>query len=183
MNRTATPRQQAASNTPTGHARDSQTPVYAVESPTQDQNVERPGASSVSGARSGDGCKQPTSIPEDFTAAFGDGLPDRVYRSVGCPDCRGTGYRGRIGVYELLSMDQRLRRLLYAKASEDELQSAALENGLVTLREQALHLIRDGETTLDEVIRVFQDLSAPRIERSARTKPRIHRKKTATSAA
>ncbi len=120
-------------------------------------------------------CKQPTPIPENLKPAFGGNLPKTVYRGTGCPDCRGIGYRGRTGIYELLTMDQQVRRLLYAKASEDEIQSAASDQGMATLREQALELVREGTTTLDEVIRVFQDLGSPQAGQAGRSKPRTRR--------
>ena len=63
-----------------------------------------------------------------------------------------------MGVFELLTLNAELRRLLMARASEDDILAAARVAGLSTLREQAIELVRNGTTTIDEVIRVFHEL-------------------------
>ncbi len=103
-------------------------------------------------------CSQETSIPAESRHLFGDNAPATIRRGVGCHECGGIGYRGRIGVYELLAMNAELRRLLFARASEAELQQAAHAAGLSTLREQAVGLVREGHTTLEEITRVFHEL-------------------------
>ena len=123
-------------------------------------------ASTVSGVlaqrlvrRTCEKCSRPVPVPEDTAHLFGDTPPTRLYQGVGCAECGGIGYRGRVGVFELLTMNADLRRLLLARASEDEIMTAARASGLSTLREQALELVREGTTTLEEVTRVFHDLS------------------------
>ena len=103
-------------------------------------------------------CSQTTPVPDEAQHLFGPDVPAAIRRGTGCHECGGIGYRGRIGVYELLSMNAALRRLLFARASEDDMQQAAHDAGLSTLREQAIELVRNGETTLEEITRVFHEL-------------------------
>jgi general secretion pathway protein E len=107
-------------------------------------------------------CKQPTPVPPEATQVFGDNVPETLYQGAGCKECGGIGYRGRVGVFEVLTMNAELRKLLFARASEDEIMAAARASGLSTLREQALALVRQGITTLEDVTRVFHDLEDPK---------------------
>ncbi|AXK40576.1 type II secretion system protein GspE [Crenobacter cavernae] len=92
-------------------------------------------------------CKAPHPLPlEDF--------PDtKHYRPVGCPACSGNGYRGRYGIYELLEIDDTLRRLIHDRAPEAELRAHAVKNGMKSLRDDGLRWVRSGETALEEVLR------------------------------
>ncbi len=76
----------------------------------------------------------------------------RFYRGQGCEECHGTGYRGRIGIYEVMQMTSRLCRMVEQEATTDELAKAALEEGLLTLREDGIRKARAGLTTLQEVL-------------------------------
>ena len=107
-------------------------------------------------------CKQPTPVPPEATQVFGDNVPETLSQGAGCKECGGIGYRGRVGVFEVLTMNAELRKLLFARASEDEIMAAARASGLSTLREQALALVRRGITTLEDVTRVFHDLEEPK---------------------
>jgi general secretion pathway protein E len=73
---------------------------------------------------------------------------------VGCTHCRHTGYRGRQGVFELLVMSDALRELTQSHGSVDRLRTAAAHDGMRTLRDDAWRLVRDGVTTLEELLRV-----------------------------
>ncbi|HEX2205216.1 MAG TPA: GspE/PulE family protein [Longimicrobium sp.] len=84
----------------------------------------------------------------------GEAPPERVMRGRGCPECRGTGYRGRQGVYELLVLDDDVRALLLATRDAGQLRRAAMERGMRTLRMDGLRLVREGLTTPEEVLRV-----------------------------
>ena len=106
-------------------------------------------------------CKRPIPVPESVKHLFGDNPPKTMYHGSGCGDCRGIGYLGRAGVFELLTMDAELRRLLNARATEEEILTAARASGLSTLREEALALVRSGTTTLEEVSRVFHEIEVP----------------------
>ncbi len=85
----------------------------------------------------------------------------KLYEPVGCNKCNGQGYRGRIGVYELLDMDIQLRRLLFEGASTLELRKAAIENGMTTLQADGIRKVLAGLTTIDEILEIThrQDIS------------------------
>jgi general secretion pathway protein E len=75
----------------------------------------------------------------------------------GCETCSHTGYQGRSGIYELLTVDEPLRQLILKHASADQIRERAMADGMRTLREDAWLKIRDGETTVAELIRVTRD--------------------------
>jgi len=106
-------------------------------------------------------CKRPIPVPDSVKRLFGANPPKTMFHGVGCAECRGIGYHGRIGVFELLTMDAELRQLLNARASEDEIMTAALKGGLSTLCEEALGLVVNGTTTLEEIARVFHEIQLP----------------------
>jgi type II secretory ATPase GspE/PulE/Tfp pilus assembly ATPase PilB-like protein len=78
----------------------------------------------------------------------------RVWKGRGCDECRGTGYCGRTGVYELLVMDNDLRLEVQRRRGSEELRSMAITKGMRTLLDDGLRAVRAGVTTLDEVLRV-----------------------------
>ena len=83
--------------------------------------------------------------------------PNRIkgslYRGKGCPECRNTGYKGRLAIFEMIPMARNLRKLVYESANEDDIRQTALKNGMVTLREAGLTRVLDGTTSLEEVKR------------------------------
>jgi len=78
----------------------------------------------------------------------------KVWKGKGCDQCRNTGYRGRTGVYELLVMDNELRVEVQQRRGSEELRTMAIAKGMRTLQDDGLRLVREGVTTLDEVLRV-----------------------------
>jgi len=76
------------------------------------------------------------------------------YRSKGCPSCRSTGYWGRIGIYEVMLVDEPMRKMILENASATDLKRAAMQAGMHTLRQNALQRAQDGTTSLEEVFRV-----------------------------
>ncbi|MEA3246530.1 MAG: GspE/PulE family protein [Gemmatimonadota bacterium] len=78
----------------------------------------------------------------------------RHWRGAGCDACRGTGYRGRTGIYELLVMDAELREEVQQRRGSEELRAIAIRKGMRTLFEDGIRLVRAGATTIDEVFRV-----------------------------
>ncbi|PYV93681.1 MAG: type IV-A pilus assembly ATPase PilB [Acidobacteria bacterium] len=76
-----------------------------------------------------------------------------TYRGKGCPTCNGTGYKGRVGLYEVMEINDDLRELILIGASSLELKKKAVEHGMITLRASGLQKLRDGVTTLEEVLR------------------------------
>jgi general secretion pathway protein E len=79
---------------------------------------------------------------------------DSVWRGAGCSECRGTGYRGRLGIYELLVMDDGLREELLKRRGAAELRALAVSAGMQTLRADGVRLVAAGLTTPEEVLRV-----------------------------
>jgi general secretion pathway protein E len=79
-----------------------------------------------------------------------------LFRGKGCDDCRGTGYRGRTGIYELFRITEEVLRLIVRKAPAGELRRHAVEQGMVTLREDAWAKACAGLTTMEEILRVTQ---------------------------
>jgi type II secretory ATPase GspE/PulE/Tfp pilus assembly ATPase PilB-like protein len=78
----------------------------------------------------------------------------RVWKGEGCSECRGTGFRGRTGIYELVVMDNDLRLEVQRRRGSEELRTMAIAKGMRTLRDDGLRAVRAGVTTLDEVLRV-----------------------------
>ncbi len=76
-----------------------------------------------------------------------------LYRGEGCEKCGGTGYKGRQGLYEVMAMSARIRKLIMQEVSTDELQAAAIEDGMLTLRMDGLKKLEKGITTLEEVMK------------------------------
>jgi general secretion pathway protein E len=84
-----------------------------------------------------------------------------VYEGVGCPACKGTGYRGRTGIYEMLIVDRECADLIRGGASEQLLRDHNICHGNVSLRADGMRWIASGETTLDEVLRVTRAAGEP----------------------
>ncbi len=78
----------------------------------------------------------------------------KFYKGKGCKNCRHTGYKGRVGLYEILLITEGVRRLIVAKAGYDNLLDKALEEGLIQLKYDGIRKVIQGITTLDEVLRV-----------------------------
>jgi type IV pilus assembly protein PilB len=76
------------------------------------------------------------------------------YEPVGCVRCNHTGYRGRLGIYEVMPVTDELRRMILESAGADEMRVKAREEGMRTLREDGLEKIRNGDTSVPEVLRV-----------------------------
>ena len=77
----------------------------------------------------------------------------KTFKGKGCSTCNNTGYKGRIGLYEVMEVNDEIRELILIGASSLELRKKAIEDGMITLRESGLHKIRAGLTTLEEVVR------------------------------
>ena len=91
-------------------------------------------------------------LPKDFPWDKLDGKP--LHRPVGCRDCRDVGYRGRLGVYELLLTTEKIQELAQNRASSWEIKKAALEEGMLTLRDDGWDKVIQGRTSVDEVLRI-----------------------------
>ncbi len=95
-----------------------------------------------------------TLLDAGFDAAELDGL--QVYRADGCKHCNHSGYRGRIGIFEVMSVSDAMRPAIAASASTADLEALALQEGMLTLRQSGLQKVRDGITSLEEILAVTQ---------------------------
>jgi type IV pilus assembly protein PilB len=77
----------------------------------------------------------------------------KTYKGKGCSTCNDTGYKGRVGLYETMEVTDEIRELILIGASSLELRKKAIDDGMITLRESGLHKIRNGVTTIEEVLR------------------------------
>jgi type IV pilus assembly protein PilB len=84
------------------------------------------------------------------------------YRAVGCEECNHTGYRGRMGIYEVMRVNDKVRRLIAAKAGEDMIRDAAVAGGMITLGEDALSKVKSGATSAEELFRVVTEVKEVR---------------------
>jgi type II secretory ATPase GspE/PulE/Tfp pilus assembly ATPase PilB-like protein len=84
-------------------------------------------------------------------------LPDPapIYKAVGCPRCQETGYKGRVGVYEMLVMSEAMERMTAAGASGEEIARQARREGMRTLREDGLLKVLAGHTSIEEIHRAI----------------------------
>ena len=86
-------------------------------------------------------------------AHAGEARDLKVYKGKGCAKCNNTGYKGRVGLYEVMEITDDIRELILIGASALELRKRAVESGMLTLRQSGLMKIRNGVTTLEEVVR------------------------------
>jgi type IV pilus assembly protein PilB len=102
-------------------------------------------------------CKEETHLPPEALVEIGfpeDEAPGiKTYKGKGCQTCNGTGYKGRVGLYEVMEVTDELRELIIIGASAIELRKKAIELGMITLRESGLYKIREGITTIEEVVK------------------------------
>ena len=92
-------------------------------------------------------------LREKFEALGAQDLKGPFYRGAGCEECRGTGYRGRVGIFELLPITSELRELITQKRSNAELKAVA-QRTMVTMHQDALIKAAAGVTSLEEILRV-----------------------------
>ena len=107
-------------------------------------------------------CRRPTrpnrkNIPDDFPLAEVLEKRIKLYTPQGCPACRQTGYRGRVGIYELLLGNDRIRALANEHQPTNVIKQAAVESGMKTLRQDGWDKVLSGMTSMDEVLRVTKE--------------------------
>jgi type II secretory ATPase GspE/PulE/Tfp pilus assembly ATPase PilB-like protein len=112
-------------------------------------------------------CKQPDLTPaaQAFKATVGIPAATTIYRSVGCRQCRQTGFLGRHAIFEWMDTDNEIRQLILKNASSDMIREAARRVGMRTLAEDGWRLVRKGITTVEEVLSVT---TAKEVEQSTR---------------
>ena len=101
----------------------------------------------------------PTGEVEPLRQRFGDQLPATLYRGKGCRNCQGTGYRGRIGIFELMAVTDEIRSLILENVSARDLRRVAMRQGMRSLRDDGFRHLADGRTTVEEILRVTKDES------------------------
>jgi type IV pilus assembly protein PilB len=104
-------------------------------------------------------CRDERPVTPEYTArliaAEVLNLPTKMYVPTGCTICDNTGYKGRVGIYEILMFDDQMRTLVRSGVRDDEMRSIARSSGMRLMQEDALEKVRRGTTTLDEVMRVI----------------------------
>jgi type IV pilus assembly protein PilB len=102
-------------------------------------------------------CKHEHATPSEALIEIGFSADEakslKTYKGKGCSTCNNTGYKGRIGLYEVLEVTDEIRELILIGASALELRKKAIDDGMITLRTSGLHKIRTGITTIEEVVR------------------------------
>ena len=103
------------------------------------------------------GCKKPITLNDEVLRELQlspqDAATGTFFLGSGCVDCSNTGYRGRQGVYEVMSITSRLRELILERASATEIKKTAIDEGMLTLRRDALMKLKRGLTTAEEVLK------------------------------
>ena len=101
-------------------------------------------------------CKKPTHIPADVLRLNGFTVNEGIdaYEPNGCPRCGHSGYKGRLGLYEVMTVTDEIRTLAIARASADQIGAVAVEQGMTRLREDGLEKVKQGRTSIAEVARV-----------------------------
>jgi type IV pilus assembly protein PilB len=100
-------------------------------------------------------CKEEEGSSETLLNGNGaDGEPFTLYKGAGCQQCGGTGYRGRVALYEVMPMWEEIKEQVLAGGSASEVKRSAMQNGMQTLRQSGLAKAREGMTTIEEVMRV-----------------------------
>jgi general secretion pathway protein E len=103
-------------------------------------------------------CREPFTMTADELRVFGLPVPGEgkfeLQRGKGCPQCRGTGYLGRCGIFEIFAMSDRIRKQISSGEAESELRRSAREEGMTTLKEDAWSKVKSGITTPEEALRV-----------------------------
>lgn len=102
-------------------------------------------------------CKEEVNVPVEGLIEIGFSPEDaetvKSFRGKGCQTCNGTGFKGRVGLYEVMEINDELRELIIIGASAIELRRKAIELGMITLRESGLYKLREGITTIEEVVK------------------------------
>ena len=103
-----------------------------------------------------DECKEEVeaTVEEKHLMGLDESKPYKMYKPCGCDKCGQTGYSGRIGVYEILTVTPKVKEMIHKGSSADEIKEVAVSEGMVTLRQNALRLLDKGITSFQEVMRI-----------------------------
>ncbi len=103
-------------------------------------------------------CKKPVEITAMEKTVLGINEDINIYKGTGCSSCSNTGYKGRTAIHEIMLVNKNIRALIDKKAAIDEIKKAAIEQGMITLKENCRQLILKGVTTVDELVKVAYSL-------------------------
>src|SRR5271170_5060102 len=118
-------------------------------------------------------CKQPDNSPTAQTLKAKLGIPANttIYKSIGCRECRNTGFHGRHGIFEWMDADEDIRQLILKSASTDQIRDTARRAGMRTLAEDGWRLVARGITTVEEVLSVTTAKEVARTTKQAASNP------------
>jgi type IV pilus assembly protein PilB len=102
-------------------------------------------------------CKRPQKVPDSVLAEHGL-TGAEPYEPVGCSRCAGSGYRGRVGLYEVMSVSEEIRALILERASVDDMVAVAVRQGMLRLRDDGMQKVREGLTSIAEIERMTSSL-------------------------
>jgi general secretion pathway protein E len=104
-------------------------------------------------------CKEQLTATEvrPLAERFGESLPGWLYQGRGCRRCQGTGYLGRVGIFEIMIVTDEIRSLILKNVSARDLRKVASQQGMLSLREDGFRHLSEGRTTVEEVLRVTTD--------------------------
>jgi type IV pilus assembly protein PilB len=102
-------------------------------------------------------CKRPQKVPDSVLAEHGL-TGAEPYEPVGCSRCGGSGYRGRVGLYEVMSVSEEIRALILERASVDDMVTVAVRQGMLRLRDDGMQKVREGLTSIAEIERMTSSL-------------------------
>jgi type IV pilus assembly protein PilB len=102
-------------------------------------------------------CKRPQKVPDSVLAEHGLSGAE-PYEPVGCSRCAGSGYRGRVGLYEVMSVSEEIRALILERASVDDMVTVAVRQGMLRLRDDGMQKVREGLTSIAEIERMTSSL-------------------------
>jgi type II secretory ATPase GspE/PulE/Tfp pilus assembly ATPase PilB-like protein len=127
-------------------------------------------------------CKQIDDSPtaQAFKARLGIPASVTIYKSIGCRECRNTGFHGRHAIFEWMDSDSEIRQLVLKNASSDQIRDAARRAGMKTLAEDGWRLVRQGITTVEEILSVT---TAKEVERTTKNETQDAAAKTPSSIA
>jgi len=102
-------------------------------------------------------CKRPQTVSDAVLAEYGLSGAE-PYEPVGCSRCGGSGYRGRVGLYEVMEVSERIRAMILERASVDDMVAVAISEGMRRMREDGLYKIREGLTSIAEIERITSSM-------------------------
>lgn len=112
-------------------------------------------------------CKQPTTLskkdatkflsPEALSALFGSKASASIMQAKGCATCNSTGYKGRVGIYEVLTSSPDIEKLIISRANNTDIRTQAIKEGMTTMESSGIEKVKNGTSTMEEFMRVLHE--------------------------